>query len=104
MKKINLYLMSFKGFKVLEKVIENNLDLINSVCIGRDLNVREDYFEEMKRLCEENRLSYLLPDEAHKIVDSDYSIAISWKWMIKNVDNLIVFHDSLLQNIVDLHL
>ena len=40
--------MSFKGFKVLEKVIENNLDLI-IVCIGRDLNVREDYFEEMKR-------------------------------------------------------
>ena len=52
--------MSYKGFKALEKVIENNICLINSVCIGRDLNVRKDYFEEMKTLCEDNNLSFFI--------------------------------------------
>ena len=43
-----------------------------------------------------NNINVCINDENCKYSGADYSIAISWKWIITNVDNLIVLHDSLL--------
>jgi len=34
--KINLYIMKYKGLKVLDYVINKNSEIINYVCIGND--------------------------------------------------------------------
>jgi methionyl-tRNA formyltransferase len=41
-------------------------------------------------------VSWRYRDQANILLDSDYSIAISWRWLLRDVANLIVFHDSLL--------
>lgn len=95
--KVTLFLMSEKGLKVLESVIENNLfHLIDKVVINTDKSVINDYSDDLKKLCEENNLKCCFLYDLTTI-ESQYSIAISWRWLIKESNSkLIVLHDSLL--------
>lgn len=95
--KVTLFLMSEKGLKVLESVIENSLfHLIDKVVINTDKSVINDYSDDLKKLCEQNNLKCCFLSDLTTI-ESQYSIAISWRWLIKESNSkLIVLHDSLL--------
>lgn len=95
-KKVVLYLMSEKGYEVLNAVVQNNyIEMITAVVGAKDANVKKDYFEEIKSLAEDNNIDFFDKKDVPTLVNQ-YSIAISWRWIIKNTDGLIVLHDSLL--------
>lgn len=98
MKKITLFIMTFKGLKTLEALVEANLhSSIEFVVIGKDNNTLNDYSEEIQSLCKKEGIAHFSKsDELPKI--PGYIITISWRWLIKNVSskNIIVFHESLL--------
>jgi methionyl-tRNA formyltransferase len=94
---ITLFLMSKKGLKSLQSVIDNNLsNQIDKVVSSRDSSISKDYYKEIKDLCQKNNILFYDKGENFK-VESEYVFAISWRWMLDcDKSNLIVFHDSLL--------
>lgn len=94
---ITLYLMTQKGFDVINSIIQNKLNpLISEVIVGRDKKVDKDYATEIISICNTNNIKVYergnVPD-----LKSDYTMTISWRWLIpKTNSKLIVFHDSLL--------
>ena len=97
-KKVNLFLLGIKGYEVLKFIVENNYSsYINFVIIGQDKNIDNDFSLEIKDLCLNNNFDFKIKnDENKKIPNADFSIAISWKWLIEKNNFLIVLHDSLL--------
>ena len=96
MKSVGFYLMNKKGLKTIYKIIDLKKDyLIKYVVCSRDSNVINDYYEDIKALCKLNNILFLDRKEEF-FFKVDYKIAIGWRWIIKNSENLIVFHDSIL--------
>lgn len=93
---INLYLLGEKGYFSLKSIDQHFLKLINHVIIGRDSNIINDYSSEIKKYCQENQLDYSLHNKTIENTRTDYSIAIGWRWLIKDESKVIVFHDSIL--------
>ncbi|MFC0263487.1 methionyl-tRNA formyltransferase [Fontibacter flavus] len=95
--KLGLFLMTKKGFLILENLLDKNYrDKISFVCIGRDVAVLDDYSCQIESLCKKYSIHFFFNRELlENEISSDYNIAISWRWILK-VHNLIVFHDSLL--------
>jgi methionyl-tRNA formyltransferase len=95
--KITLYLMTQKGFEVLKALIDNNFNsLISHIVVGRDRNIENDFYNEIITICNQNNIIYKTRSEVYQVT-SDFSIAISWRWLISNNNSqIIVFHDSLL--------
>lgn len=88
--------MGFKGYKVLEAVVDKyGVDIIECVIYEVDKSIENDYSNEILSICEKNKIAIKQRKDASNI-QYDYSIAISWRWIIPNVTNLIVLHDSLL--------
>lgn len=88
--------MGFKGLNVLTYVVKYfGITNINSVISAKDKNIEKDYFEEIKSFCELNNINFCNRTEK-TISNSEFSIAISWRWLIFDKTNLIVLHDSLL--------
>jgi methionyl-tRNA formyltransferase len=95
---ITLFLRSFKGFSVLEAIIEADFSgLIKTVVIGTDKHVNNDYSSEMSSLCKINNINCCYHKNFDYQTIGEFSIAVSWDKLIKN-DNtkLIVLHESLL--------
>lgn len=95
--RITLYLMTQKGFEVLNALIDRKLQsLISEIVVGRDKNIDNDFANEIISLCKQNNIKHFERSEDYQVL-SDYSIAISWRWLIPdNKSKLIVLHDSLL--------
>ncbi len=93
---IGLLLMNQKGYEVLNFIIENKLTkYITWIVSAIDNNVQKDFYEEIKGICNRNNLN--LYNRSEKILPhTNYRIAIGWRWMIYDYENLIVLHDSLL--------
>lgn len=97
MSKFTLYLLTKKGFDCL-KYLVGNLTYKNSlsqIVIARDKGNKEDYYNEIKTLCTKEGIS-VFDRVSHEIKETDYGVAIGWKWLINDCKNLIVIHDSLL--------
>ncbi|MFD1001335.1 methionyl-tRNA formyltransferase [Ohtaekwangia kribbensis] len=94
---ITLLLMTYKGYKVLEHLIEKDLHrILDSVIVGEDKATENDYSGEIIALCEKNTIKFFRKKENYTIT-SKYSLAISWRWLIPTENTeLIVLHDSLL--------
>ncbi len=94
---ITLFLMSKKGLLVLESLINNGYtDIIDKVVCARDTSIPNDYYEEIKNTCQENKILFYDKSERYR-VSSKFAFAISWRWILKlNKAKLIIFHDSLL--------
>ena len=95
--KLDLYLMTLKGYQVLKTILNNGFcNVINYVIIGVDKDVSNDYSIQILQLCSEyNIKTYHRGDSFY--TDADYSIAISWRWLISSKSTkLIVLHDSIL--------
>ena len=94
---ITLFLMSKKGLLVLESLINNGYtDIIDKVVCARDTSIPNDYYEEIKNTCQENKILFYDKSERYR-VSSKFAFAVSWRWILKlNKAKLIIFHDSLL--------
>ncbi len=94
---ISLFLMTEKGYRVLEQLRSASLlDAIDSVIIGKDKKISNDSSVEIKNFCIENDIIYHYREDNFKI-QSQYALAVSWQWLIEQSDiKLIILHDSLL--------
>jgi methionyl-tRNA formyltransferase len=90
-------LMTQKGFEVLNALIDRKLQsVISEIVVGRDKNIDNDFANEIISLCKQENIKHFERSEDYQVL-SDYSIAISWRWLIPdNKSKLIVLHDSLL--------
>ena len=95
--KITLFLLTEKGFEVLKSLINNGLqDFIKEVIVGEDKNIQHDFSDEIRALAQQHQLK-VYTREQQPTIESDYAIAVSWRWLINlKQTKLIVFHDSLL--------
>jgi len=90
--------MNRKGFLVLEGLISNKYN--PNICFvesRRDKKVKNDYFLEIKDICNQYEIPFFDKRENNVFIeDADWKLAIGWRWLIRNNDNLIILHDSLL--------
>lgn len=93
--KITLFLMTYKGFRTLESIIEKGFsDLIDFVVIGKDKNIVNDYFIEIQNLCLKYKIKHYSKNQDYE-VNSAYVLTVSWRWMIRNLNSqVIVLHES----------
>jgi methionyl-tRNA formyltransferase len=95
-KQITLFLMTRKGYKVLETLGRDFRELIDYVVTQRDKSVQDDYYAEIRRLCEQLNIPCYDRHETYQIT-SKYALVVSWRWLINlNATTPIIFHDSLL--------
>lgn len=88
--------MTEKGFDALQRVFPKYSSHVDKVIGSRDPNVQCDYYDEIAELCNHFGVRFFDKSDVFT-VDSDYSIAIGWRWLITTSESdLIVFHDSLL--------
>ena len=91
---VDLFLLSKKGLATLEEIVAKNwASLVGHVIIGQDKNTLNDYSDDIRKLCEDNSLLWNYRKDAPPL-KANYRVAVSWRWMIKETENLIVFHDS----------
>lgn len=94
--KVGLYLMNQKGFSILESLIGTEYSKhVSYVISSEDKNVVNDYYNEIHQLCVENNITFYNRKE-FKVPDVKYKLAVGWRWLISDSQNLIVLHDSLL--------
>jgi methionyl-tRNA formyltransferase len=95
--KITLYLLNRKAYDCLKVLvsIDCHKELISEVVVARDSGNQEDFCDEIISLCVSNGIPFF-DRKKYFTSKSNYSIAIGWRWLIKDVINLIVIHDSLL--------
>ncbi|ANN66775.1 methionyl-tRNA formyltransferase [Bordetella bronchialis] len=88
--------MTEKGLEFTKQAVSKFRDIISQVVIGQDASVINDYSAEIVAVCEEAGVRHSFRQDFPG-VESEYVIAISWRWMINHpAEKLIVFHDSLL--------
>ena len=93
---INLYLLGEKGLIALNKLKRHQLDSISNIIVGIDKNVINDFSKEIIEFCKSHGINYHVNNKTFTSNHIKYSIAIGWRWLIKDDSKLIVFHDSLL--------
>jgi methionyl-tRNA formyltransferase len=94
--KITLYLMSYKGYYVLQKFLsEFSPSLIDKVISSEDNNVENDFYKEIKSLAESSGIYFYNKNDSFEITTT-YVLAISWRWIIGLDQKLIILHDSIL--------
>jgi methionyl-tRNA formyltransferase len=88
--------MTQKGFEILKAFIDNfDSKYIDCVVSSKDEMLVNDYYLEIENLCKVNNITFY--DRKNAVENSSkYSFAISWRWIIKDVPNLIILHDSIL--------
>jgi len=101
--KVGFYLMTAKGYFVLKNFLEKHgAKYIEYVVSCRDKNLVKDFYDEIRTICMENKIKfydYKSEKDAVEVYENQlkiYRFAISWRWMIKNSEKLIVLHDSIL--------
>lgn len=98
MDKVTLFLKSEKGFKTFRSILERfGSSVIDFIVVDEDKKVLFDYTEQIIELSLQNNVLVFNRKDIYTI-NTEYSIAISWPWMIKleSTSRLITLHDSLL--------
>lgn len=95
--KIGFFVMTQKGHNVLEElVINKRAQYVDFVCIGKDVKIDDDFSDKIKIICKNHAIEYFYRESlSTKKLNSNYYIAISWRWLI-DLPNLIIIHDSIL--------
>lgn len=87
--------MTQKGLDVLSAVIEHGLDkAIGTVVVGQDKAVENDFSNEIVDVCKKRRIPVCYRGERHESCRT--GLAVGWRWILKDIPQLIVIHDSLL--------
>jgi len=93
---LTLFLMTEKGYRLLADTVDTFRDLLAKVIVGRDSALDDDYAAQTIALCEQRGIAWAERTQ-HPAINTDYAMAVGWRWMIDfPEDRLIVFHDSLL--------
>lgn len=94
---IVFYVMSSKGFSVLNAVLPRYAKYVKRIITCEDKAVLEDYTKDIRELASDYNIPCFFRGGEPKNEVSDYIFSISWRWLIDHHENrLIVFHDSLL--------
>ncbi len=90
--------MGEKGLNVLQSaIVLSNENIEISFVIGaQDKNLNKDFYIEIKELSISNGIFFIDRENENNNLKCDYRFAISWRWLINDFENLIVFHDSIL--------
>lgn len=99
MANICFFLMTEKGYITLKDFLsEFESSQVAFVVSSKDNNVKEDYFDKIKELCEQNKVPFYSRSTFNlfEVHDEMLKVAIGWRWLIEDNNNLIVLHDSLL--------
>jgi methionyl-tRNA formyltransferase len=92
--------MNSKGLFVLNNFIEKyGVNSVGYVVSEQDKAVHDDGFQDIKQLVQINNIPFYQRKQLDPKMEKKFSglkIAIGWRWIIKNENNLIIFHDSLL--------
>jgi methionyl-tRNA formyltransferase len=91
---ITLFLLGEKGLSALNSLVVNKYN-INFVIIGKDNNIKNDFSFEIENFCIKNNINYCFRLN-YIYHEWKYAFAIGWKWLIPEIKNLIIFHDSIL--------
>ncbi|GAB5400428.1 MAG: methionyl-tRNA formyltransferase [Aureisphaera sp.] len=94
--RVTMYILGEKGYKSLMAIPEGFRKQIDTIVIGTDSSVQDDYSSKSTRYCEEHSLNHSQNRET--TTTADYIIAIGWRWLIEAnpSQTLIVMHDSIL--------
>ena len=96
MNKISFLIMGQKGCEVLKFMIQKHKNLIGTVVSAEDKSIQEDYYDEIKQLCVDNKIPFFNRKQEYSI-QTKYAFAIAWRWLLFLEDvKVIIFHDSLL--------
>lgn len=96
MKRVTLFAMTQKGLETIKSVHRVNPTLIAKVISARDKGIAEDCYEGIRDFCSGENIALFDRHDSFR-VETEYSIAVSWRWLIEvNSSSLIVIHDSLL--------
>ena len=94
--RITLFAMAERGFETLKAIYDAFPDVIDAVVSARDVNVRKDYYEEIRQFCDDRTLP-VYDRHAGFEPHTSYALAVSWRWLIKtSAARVIILHDSLL--------
>ncbi|MBC7420231.1 MAG: methionyl-tRNA formyltransferase [Bdellovibrio sp.] len=97
--KITICALGMKGFKTVEALRNHFEKLELSVVIGTDSAIQDDWSQNLVEYCILYKIPHVLSNEiTTKMNSSDYTFAIGWRWLIRNIpeEKLVIFHDSLL--------
>lgn len=94
---IHLFLLGYKALKCLEELDDKLCLGICHVTVGFDINIKNDYSNEIIKICQDKNIRYSERKDKNK-TNAKFLIAIGWRWMIENNNEskIIVFHDSIL--------
>ena len=93
---ITLFLMTEKGYRVLQHIVAHlDASAVTMVVSTPDPHLVHDFYIEIKNLCAEANIPFQ-SRTAPRTTPTAYALAVSWRWLIADVPNLIVLHDSLL--------
>ncbi|MBC2726062.1 MAG: methionyl-tRNA formyltransferase [Desulfosporosinus sp.] len=88
--------MNEKGLYVLIEFLNKfNCSLIEYVVLSTDKNVEKDFYNELSDVCTSNNIKMYNQNDIYPIFEG-YKFAVGWRWIIKDKNNLIVLHDSIL--------
>jgi methionyl-tRNA formyltransferase len=98
MMKVGLYLMNQKGLSILKTLLDSGyLNEIGYVVSSKDKGLMDDSYSDIIQLCEKNGIAYCNRNRnLEELPSVEYKLAIGWRWLIKEHENLIVLHDSIL--------
>ncbi len=93
---VSLYILGEKGYRSLQAAVEMHSGQLDTVVIGTDQSIHNDFSEASIQYCKDHNINHTLERETS--VSSDYLLAIGWRWLIKTKPSqtLIVLHDSIL--------
>jgi methionyl-tRNA formyltransferase len=94
--RIAIYASGEKALSSIAAVHEDHLVHINTVIIGTDSKVQQDFSEAIEAICSERNIAYSFEDTVSG--DIEVFIAIGWRKLIQKHPHqkLIVLHDSIL--------
>jgi methionyl-tRNA formyltransferase len=98
-KKVSLLIMNEKGFRILDSIINSKgAESIDIVVSSRDNNLTNDFYNEIRDLCLNNKIQFYDRKEGFEEKINGYVFSVGWRWLVHGPlqNKLIVTHDSLL--------
>ena len=94
--KIALYVLGEKGYRAIASIPQKYLAIIERIVIGKDNKVKNDFSEDIIKICQEKMISHTFDDVIR--VEYEFIITIGWRKLlsIQKKQTLIVLHDSIL--------
>ena len=93
------YLLGKRAFHTLKYFCDHiGSASVGFVVCGTDAGVDDDFFDEIRGLCEDKSIQFFTRKQAESAELPHVSVryAIGWRWVIRETHKLIILHDSLL--------